>query len=52
MRLGYHLNRRVPSEQIKEYVAGLLKRFRVNRLPGEDFNEFVHRHTPEELEQW
>jgi sulfite reductase beta subunit-like hemoprotein len=52
MRLGHHLNRRIPSDQVKYYVADLLRRYLGEREPGERFNDFVHRHSKEELETW
>jgi sulfite reductase beta subunit-like hemoprotein len=52
MRLGYHLNRRVPSPDLKFYIERLLRRFLAERQPGETFGYFVHRHSTEEMEQW
>ena len=50
MRLGHHLKRRVRSDETKEYVARLLRRFAAEREADESFNSYIHRHSPEELE--
>lgn len=52
MRLGYHLNRRVPAEELKFYLATLLRRYLDARQPHERFVEFIYRHSQEELENW
>jgi sulfite reductase beta subunit-like hemoprotein len=52
MRLGHHLNRRVPSPEVKYYVERILRRYLLERLPDDRFSDYVHRHSLEELESW
>lgn len=52
MRLGYHLNKRLPSNEVKYYIERILRHFLANRQEGEKFVDFVHRHSVEELEAW
>jgi sulfite reductase (ferredoxin) len=52
MHLGYHLNRRIPSDQVKYYLADLLRRYLAERQPDDHFNAYIHRHTQAELEVW
>jgi sulfite reductase beta subunit-like hemoprotein len=51
-RLGHHLNRRVPSNELKFYLESLLRRYLENRTPGEKFGAFIQRQDKEELETW
>lgn len=50
MRLGHHLERRVRADEAKDYVLRLLRRFDQERQGDENFNHYIHRHTPTELE--
>ena len=52
MRLGYHLNRRIPSDEVKFYVADLLRRYLREKQPTERFTDYIHRHEQAELESW
>jgi len=52
MRLGHHLNRRIPSDKLKFYLADLLRRYKSEKQPNENFTEFVHRYDVAALETW
>lgn len=52
MRLGHHLNRRVPSPEVKYYVERILRRYLQERQPEDRFTDYVHRYSLEELETW
>jgi sulfite reductase beta subunit-like hemoprotein len=52
MQLGHHLNRRIPSDQIKYYLADLLRRYLRERQPNDRFSDYIHRFSKEELEAW
>jgi sulfite reductase (ferredoxin) len=52
LRLGHHLNRRIPSDQLKYYLADLLRRYREERQPGDRFSDYIRRFSKEELENW
>jgi sulfite reductase (ferredoxin) len=52
MRLGHHLNRRVPSPEVKFYIERILRRYLQERQPDDRFTDYVHRFSLEELEAW
>ena len=43
------IHRKVPAELVAPAIENLLTTFNASALPGEEFNEFVKRHTDEEL---
>lgn len=52
LRLGRHLNRRIPSPEVKYYVENILRRYLKERQPDEQFSAYVQRFTQEEVETW
>ena len=52
IQLGEHLNRRIPSNQVKFYVAELLRRYLADRQPEDTFREYINRQSKETLETW
>ena len=52
LKLGQHLNRRIPSNEIKFYVAEVLRRYLAERQGGENFRDYVGRQSKETLEGW
>ncbi len=50
LRLGNHLNRRIPAAEVKYYLADLLRRYLRERQPGDRFNSYIQRFSKEELE--
>ncbi len=52
LQLGEHLNRRIPAEQVKNYIAELLHRYLNERQPQDTFREFINRQDKALLETW
>jgi hypothetical protein len=42
----------VQADQLKYYLAELLRRYLSERQPQDRFVDFVYRHSKEEMENW